>query len=443
MTTRHCDDDHQPCQRQPAGPGRRRLVSRRRFIQAAVAAALLGGCGPRPPSETAQPTPSVAQVPPTAAPETAQPTPSVAEVPPPVTATVPAPEPTRTVEPVLTPSPRPEQASRVAIAQAESYEPTLIRQQVRALLDGIGGLSDVVSSGDRVAIKVNLTGGNHFSPPPGLSATESYLTHPEVVHALGELLQDAGAREILIVEALYDAESYRRYRYEEVAAALGATLVDLDRPHPYDGFASVPVGEGWFVYEAFTMNRILQEVDAFVSVSKMKCHCRCGVTHSMKNLIGLVPVAHYRLGEQDWWRSALHGSDAETTKRLPRVVIDLNRARPIHLALIDGIKTGQGGEVPRGSFAPLAPGVLFAGKDPVATDAVATAAMGFDPTVDYPAEPFVNGDNHLNLAYELGLGTNRLGEIEVVGGSIQDVQRQFAPCYSETGLRPGDPFWYV
>jgi uncharacterized protein (DUF362 family) len=65
------------------------------------------------------------------------------------------------------------------------------------------------------------------------------------------------------------------------------------------------------------------------------------------------------------------------------VILDLNRARPVHLALIDGIKTAEGGDAPRGSFNPVQPGVLIAGKDPVAADAVATAAMGFDPTVEF------------------------------------------------------------
>ena len=333
---------------------------------------------------------------------------------------------TPTVAP--TASPTPTLRTQVAITQAGSYDRDLVRQQVQALLDGLGGLDDVISSGDRVAIKVNLTGGTYFKPPAGVSATESYLTHPEVVRALCELLRDAGARELFIVEAVYDEESYPLFGYEELAEALDATPVDLNAPHPYSDFAFTPVGEDWFIYENLAFNHILEEVDAFISVAKMKCHFNCGVTHSMKNLIGLLPVSHYRLSEDHWWRSALHGHSNEDAKiRLPRVILDLNRARPIHLALIDGIKTAEGGEVPRGTFNPVAPGVLIAGKDPVATDAVATVAMSFDPTVEPPAAPFLRGDNYLNLAYELGLGTNRLEQIEVVGASIDDVLHEFEP----------------
>jgi len=374
-----------------------KFISRRRFLQgmgAAAAGLLAAGCLPEGSAELPEPTSTIAPTAPASTPTTPPPSLPLAQV---------------------------------AIAHAESYDRTLVHQQVQVLLDGLGGLDDVVSAGDRVAIKVNLVGGSHFKPWPGVSAVESYVTHPEVVRALGELVRDAGAGELLIVEAVYDDESYSRWGYEEVAQSLGATLLDLNDPHPHKDFGSTTVGEGHFIYEDFVFNHILEEVDAFVSVGKMKCHFNCGVTGSMKNLIGLVPTSDYRLSEDHWWRSALHGAPDETKARLPRVILDLNQARPIHLALVDGIKTAEGGEVPRGSFNPVQPGVLIAGKNPVATDAVATAVMGFDPTVNPPAAPFLRGDNYLNLAYEARLGTNRLEEIEVLGAAIDDVRYQFEP----------------
>jgi uncharacterized protein (DUF362 family) len=281
-----------------------------------------------------------------------------------------------------------------------------------------------------VAIKVNLTGGTGVKPLPGVSPIESYITHPEVVRALGEYVRDAGAKEILIVEAVYEWDSYVQWGYEEVAEGLGATLIDLNDTRPYNDFASTPVGAGWFIYEDFTFNHVLEDVDVFMSVSKMKNHWNCGVTHTMKNLVGLVPARFYRLSDEHNHRSAFHGEGEVTKTRLPRVVADLNRARPIHFGLVDGIKTTQSGEGPWiEAMSPIEPGVLIAGADPVATDAVATAAMGYDPTARPPDVPFLRGDNHLNLAYELGLGTNRLEEIEVVGASIDDVRVEFKPCW--------------
>jgi uncharacterized protein (DUF362 family) len=322
------------------------------------------------------------------------------------------------------------QGYQVAIAQATTYDRTLVQQKMQELVEGLGGLSDVVRPGDKVAIKINLTGGSNFQSPAGVTAPESYVTHPEVVMALGKLILDAGASQIYIVEGLYDTASYAAWGFDEVAKALNAQLIDLNFPDPSSEFMITPVGENSFIYKEFSFNPILSEVAAFFSISKMKCHYSAGVTHTMKNLIGLVPVSLYRTSPDHFWRSALHGDDYGPT-RLPRVIVDLNQARPVHFSLVDGIKAAEGGEVPRGSFAPVQPGVLVAGKNPVATDAVTTAIMGFDPTAEYPASPFLHGENHLNLAAGLGLGSNRLDEIAIMGPSIADVRYEFSPSTSQ------------
>jgi uncharacterized protein (DUF362 family) len=413
-----------------------KTISRRSFLRSigtAAAGLLAAGCCPRALIEAVEPTAIVE--PPTAIPtDTLTALPTAAPTSMPATTPTVAPTGAPTAAPTSAPAATPGAVfrSRVAIAQAASYDRALVRQQVEALLDGIGGLGDVVRSGDRVAIKVNLTGGSSFfGSPGGVPPIESYVTHPETVRALGELLRDAGAGEIYIVEGLFDAESYPRWGYVDMADALGATLIDLNSPAPYSDFASTPVGAGAFIYENFDFNHILEEVDVFVSATKMKCHWYAGVTLSIKNLVGLVPMSHYQLDARDTFRSALHGpSDDVTRTRLPRVILDLFRARPIDLALIDGIKTVEGGEGPWiGCFNPVQPGVLIAGKEAVAADAVAAAVMGFDPSADYPDAPFLRGENHLNLAYGLGLGTNRLGEIGVVGAAIDDVRQAFNPCW--------------
>jgi hypothetical protein len=51
--------------------------------------------------------------------------------------------------------------------------------------------------------------------------------------------------------------------------------------------------------------------------------------------------------------------------------------------------------------------------------------MGFDPNAPYGSYPFSYADNHLALAREAGLGTNRLEEIGVMGAQIADVTFPF------------------
>jgi uncharacterized protein (DUF362 family) len=409
-----------------------KIISRRRFLRqlsACAAGLLAAGC--LPPNPPVVPTPASTATPTAEATPTSAPT-ATQTAAPTATSTAP-PSPTQTTWATATSTPAPTASpalSRVAIAQVRDYERDVAREGVRAALDGLGGLGDVIRPGDRVAIKPNLTGGTGVAPLPGVPAVDSFATHPEVVRALGEALRDAGAGQIYIVEAVYQWESFSAWGYEDMAAGLGATLIDLNAPHPYGDFISAPVGEGWYVYPDYTLNPILGEMDVFVSVAKMKCHWSCGVTLSLKNLIGLVPVSHYRCGSDHVNRSDLHGCDGEFKTRLPGVIVDLNRVRPIHLAVIDGIKTVEAGEGPWiETMAAVAPGVLVAGKNPVATDAVAMAVMGFDPGAAYLSSPFLRGDNHLNLASEMGLGTHRPEQIDVVGAAIEDVRYEFTPCW--------------
>lgn len=332
----------------------------------------------------------------------------------PATAALPTPAPTADLRPA------------VAIAAARTYDRETVERQVAALIDQLGGLGDVVKPGDRVAIKINMTGGVTAGQLTGIPPVESFVTHPEVVRALVKQVQAAGAAEVFLVEAAYEWESFTRWGYTALAHDLNVSLVDLSLPKPYPDFMEAVVGAGSLIYPAFTLNRLLSEVDVFMSVSKMKNHYLAGVTHTLKNLYGLVPYRFYRLNANDRYRSAFHGTEAETRARLPRIIVDLNRARPIHFSLIDGIRTMQGGEGPWiADVSALAPGVLIAGKQALATDAVATAVMGYDPAGEYPHTPFVRCDNHLNLAARAGLGTNQLDGIAVRGLAIDSVRTPF------------------
>ncbi len=394
----------------------RRALSRRQFLQIVGAAALGASAGCQ---SSLVPTASPTFPPPptlTLAPSTSTPA-AVVETGAEVTATSTASVPW-------------DPDAQVCIAQQATYERKALRACLQEMLEDLGGLSGgetpILPRGAKVAIKVNLTGGVSAHHLDGAPAIETIATHPEVVRALGELLLDAGASQLFIVEAVYEWQSYTEWGYEEIAKSLNATLIDLNDAKPYAGFTTLPVGPGALIYQEFTVNPILAEVDTFISAAKMKCHIECGVTHSLKNLVGMVPYPLYRVKNSDGTRSAFH---EDSKSRLPRIVVDLNMARPIHLALIDGIKTIEAGE---GSWAQnarqVAPGLLIASRDPVAADSAATAIMGFDPTARYPAAPFTRADNYLNIAYNLDLGTNLLDKIEILGPTIEAVRFPFAPA---------------
>ncbi len=313
--------------------------------------------------------------------------------------------------------------AQVGVTQADNYDRALIKSKVQHLFESIGGIGDVIKSGDKVAIKINLTGG---SGSVGQNDWENTWTHPEVLRAVGELIIDSGVsgNDLYIVEALWDEASYHDYGFKEVQDSLGAQFFDLNSPAPYGDFMDVPVGDDKFYYNSFKMNQKLQDVDVYVSIPKMKQHYNAGVTHSIKNQVGIVPLQHYIKPGMNGYRSALHYDGGNIDTHLPRSICDLFLARPVDLAVIDGVKNADGGEGNWNStFQTAEYHMLLAGKDPIATDSVASYLMGNDPEADKlrrpdpsPAdEDFPQCDNYLEMLHQKGLGTNQMAEIEIVG----------------------------
>jgi hypothetical protein len=163
----------------------------------------------------------------------------------------------------------------------------------------------------------------------------------------------------------------------------------------------------------------------------------------MKNCFGLTPCTVYGSGAgvdepslvPKGGRSLIHAGNRQPSKsappekdpttpredtyRVPRTVVDLCAARPIHLAIVEGIKTMTGGEGPwiGEELTGVNPGILVAGLNPVTTDAVSMSLMGFDPMADRGTPPFEICDSIVKLAEAAGLGTRDLKRIEVIGSA--------------------------
>jgi uncharacterized protein (DUF362 family) len=307
--------------------------------------------------------------------------------------------------------------------QADSYDPAAVKAKVQYVFDTLGGISDVVKTGDKVGIKINLTGGSGSAGNAKLNGTtliESMWTHPAVLQAVGELLIDAGVNgsDIYIVDSLWDAASFSSFGYADVQKSLGAKMVDLNNYAPYAAFITRNVIGTPFNFKSFTMNQILADVDCYVSIPKLKQHAEAGLTCSLKNQIGTVPKQLYTIASNTSRRQMLHNpTGASSASYLPESICDLNAARPVNLAVVDGIKNSKGGEgVWITTFVPYESHVLFAGKDPVATDSIGAYLMGLD--CEATTLPLPGGgtcDNYLHLLNQKGVGTNQLSEIEVLG----------------------------
>ena len=321
-------------------------------------------------------------------------------------------------------------SSTVAVQEVANYTRRDLHNALEQMFNDLGGLTDIVKD-KTVGLKVNLTGGTGSADtdPP---AIELFWTHPEVLKAAGEFIRDAGPKKIYIIEAIYDWQSYNNFGFDEAAQYLGATLIDLNAVSPYKAHVQRPVGGGWMIYENFTQNAILNDCDCIVSFPKAKQHQGGGVTHAMKNLVGSVPLSVYGPGEgsrQQFHRQRKY-DNGNTDSNLRRIVVDLNMATKIHLAVTDAVKTMSGGEGPwiRG-WGSATFNRLIASKDVVAADSIATKVIGFNPMAADFEDTFgpssttsgistYGGINYLRLASEKGLGNYDLSKIEVKGVAV-------------------------
>ena len=124
-----------------------------------------------------------------------------------------------------------------------------------------------------------------------------------------------------------------------------------------------------------------------------------------------------RLGAIDG-HNRLNGSERHFLRSVAAMqanLVALNLMVRPHVGVVDGF-VGMHREGPRHGT-PIRLGIAVAGTDPVAVDAVAAAAMGFDPMAI----------GYLRDADAAGLGVARLEGIEIVGDPLASVRRRCVP----------------
>jgi len=336
----------------------------------------------------------------------------------------------------------------VSIAKCASYDED-VTAKLATMFDQLGGLPKLVRN-KTVTLKLNLTGGPGMrvnGAEPGLT----HMVHPKLVTATAYLMSRAGAKRVRLVESawgprlLEDSMQASGFDIKALQSAVSGLEFEntniLGQAKQYSRF-KVP---NPYMYSEYVLNHSYADTDFFVSMAKLKNHAECGVTLSMKNCFGMTPVSIYgddagvdepnekaQMGRQGVCHVGrrqpakiappeLHpGVSNSAGYRVSRIVADLSVVRPINLAIIDGVQSIAGGEGPwnRG-IRRVSPGVMIAGLNPVCTDAVSVAVMGYDPRADRGTKPFPHADNTMLLAEANGVGSTDLKRIDVRGVPIE------------------------
>lgn len=234
------------------------------------------------------------------------------------------------------------------IGQSHKYS---VKVLVRKVFEAAGGIQKFIVKQDVVVIKPNIS----WARQPYLAAT----TNPEVLEAVVELCQEAGAKKVRIADhTIHDA----RRCFAITGAGIVAKRTGADLVYPRSSLMRNMKLQGhrldvWPVFVP------LVEADKVINLPVAKVHSLSGLTLGMKNWIGAVGGR----------RSALH-QDIHLT------IVDLAQFFNPILTLIDAtrimITNGPSG----GSSSDVAiPNRLILSDDPVAADAKAAGLFNFRP----------------------------------------------------------------
>lgn len=336
-----------------------------------------------------------------------------------------------------------------------------VREKLSYMFDLLGDVGPLVK-GKYVTVKTNLV-NSPIHTWGGLKYELTTVTHPSVAMAMGSLLVERGARGVTFCDQLPFVELhegiFERYGYkiDEFNQEMDgkARFVNTRNRGNHKDYALAKVPSGGFIANAWEVHRDYVDTDVFMSLAKLKSHVAGGVTLGMKNLYGVPPSSLYGDDAGDEPNEDAIGYRGQTMHtcthkpltsvetfvgetiegdhgyNVPHLILDLNAAFPIELVVIDGVSTISTAEGAwTGSQVEVCrPNLLIAGRNPVCTDAMGAAIMGFDPNAPDYTQPFANGVNCLRKARELGWGENRVENLELAGLTLDEARYHFQPTF--------------
>jgi uncharacterized protein (DUF362 family)/Pyruvate/2-oxoacid:ferredoxin oxidoreductase delta subunit len=233
----------------------------------------------------------------------------------------------------------------VTIEKVAGYDRTGLKAAIIRLLEPLGGIGAYVKPGERVLLKPNMLSAK----PPEAAVT----THPEVLRAVIELIQDAGGRALV-------GDSPGVGRFRTVAEKSGMLEVIEETGAELAGFHESVEVYGSGLFKRFELARPYLEADRVINLPKLKTHEMMTMTCAVKNLFGAVVGT----AKAAWHLKA--GADREM---FARMLLEIYLLRKPDLNIVDSI-TAMEGNGP-GSGDPRQVGLLLAGVNPVAVDVIA------------------------------------------------------------------------
>lgn len=248
----------------------------------------------------------------------------------------------------ISPSLLSQNTSNPELALVEGESPTAITKEALRIL---GGMNRFISKGDKVLVKPNI--GWDRTPE------QAACTNPEVIKTLVELVLEAGAKEVTVIDNPCNParRTYVRSGIQDAAKEAGAKVL-LPNDHKLKKVdLNGQTLKEWEVYSDFI------EADKIINVPIAKTHSLSRVTLGMKN-----------------WLGALGGNRNQLHQNLDYCMLDLAAFFKPVLTVLDAFRilTRNGPQGGRLSDVKLHK-TIVAGTDYAAIDAIGATFFGIDP----------------------------------------------------------------
>jgi len=281
----------------------------------------------------------------------------------------------------------------VALVACDSYEPADLDPALDRCLALIGGLERFVRPGMRVLVKPNVMGA--FAPDSAI------VTHPAVAAAVIRRLQRLGALAAIgdspagVTDSRGLGQAWEASGYARLTAETGAERAVFE-----EDVVQRPPLTNLTLDRHYIAGAVLA-ADLVLNLPKLKTHRLMKYTGAVKNLMGAIPGS----------RKAQVHRHGPAPAEVAAVIVDVCALVRPGLTILDGIDVIEGdGPAATGSRRRL--GVLLAGVDPVAVDAVACRLIGLDP-LSVPTTA---------IAADRGLGRAAADQIRILGDPLEDLR---------------------
>ena len=281
----------------------------------------------------------------------------------------------------------------VAISRCDNYEIKEVSSAVKRCLGLIGNIETIVKPGMKVLLKLNLLSAS-------LGPERAVNTHPAVIRALVDIFMEDYGCEVYIGDSCGSLrtgstdKAFRVTQIDKIAEDTGAVIVNFDKDEALD-----ITNEKAVILKNFKIARTIKSVDVVVNVPKLKTHGLTRYTGAIKNMFGSIPAN----GKKN-----VHLL-APKNKLMAQALVDVFEMVQPHITVMDAV-IGMEGNGPNAGD-PRKVGLIIAGYDGVALDAVASTIIGFDP-MKVPI---------IKYAHDRKLGTADMNEIDVSGEEISKV----------------------